>query len=281
MGGDYVHARLLIPPFFAVCAPVAVVPVARRYVLSLIVLPWAMVCALSLRTADSSPWSNAPFISVNGHGNVSPSNPISAPGDGDTRWYPGLGIYVQFAGPAQTDPIDVTPAPDIRVRTIASSWIGAGPYQLGTGVNFLDLLGLADPLTAHLALTHRGLISGHEKPLPTPWIAALLTENGDSTAQLDSLQNERPKDFTPLIPTVSGRQLEIETAWARAAIQCPAIHDLEYSPSRPLTVGTFISNVFHSFARTELRIPPSPEAAYHQFCGPGTPPQVMNVAKGN
>lgn len=276
MGGDYVHARLLTPAFFAVCAPVAVVPLARRYVAALIVLPWAMVCALSLRSADANPWSEAPFVLVTGHGNVSPSGFSSR----NRQWYPGSGIYVQFGAGNQTARIDAAPAPGAPVPTIASPWIGSEAFELGTGVHFLDLLGLADPLTAHLALARRGQISGHEKPLPTPWISALLTANGSSTAQLSSLQGERPSDLTPLIPVVSGRQLEVETAWARAALTCPAIHDLEVSPSATLSVGAFFSNMVHSFARTELRIPPNPESAYHRFCGPGTPAEVMGLIRG-
>ena len=44
MGGDYVHGRLLVAPLFALVAPVAVVPLGRRYVVSLLVIPWALLC---------------------------------------------------------------------------------------------------------------------------------------------------------------------------------------------------------------------------------------------
>jgi arabinofuranosyltransferase len=282
MGGDYVHARLLLPAFFAACAPVAVVPLARQYMAALLVLPWALVCTLSLRTADNSPWVLSPFIYVDGHGQVTPSPTDWGPKGLDDRWYTGSGIYVQFGGlPTQTRRLDAEAAPGVHSPSIATSWIGQESFELGTNVHFLDLLGLADPLTAHLALSKRGRFIGHEKPLPTPWVAALLTANGSSTIQLGSLQPERPANFTPLIPSASGHQLEVETAWARAALACPAIHDLEYGPSEPLTVGGFFSNIYHSFARTELRIPPQPEAAYHRFCGPGTPPQVESVVNHN
>ncbi|MGB7053300.1 MAG: hypothetical protein WBG41_17170 [Acidimicrobiales bacterium] len=281
MGGDYVHARLLIAPLFAVCAPVAAVPLARRYVISLLVLPWAMVCALSLRPSEGNAWSMSPFIVVNGHGNVTPSLVIHGPGARNGHWEPAPGIYVEFGNPGVPERINVAPAPGVRLPVIATSWVGTEPYELGTGVQFLDLLGLADPLTAHLQLSHRGYFSGHEKPLPTPWIAALLTANGTSTTAFDAVQLQRPSSFTQLIPTVSGHQLQIETAWARAALQCPAIHDIEYSPTRPLTVGSFLSNIVHSFSRTELRIPPNPEAAYHRFCGPGTPSQVKIATAAN
>jgi arabinofuranosyltransferase len=277
MGGDYVHARLLVAPFFAVCAPVATIPLARRYLVSLLVLPWAMVCAFSLRSADnSSHWSASTFIVVNGHGNVAPPHHLSGADPLSSK----SGIYADFGKPGKLQRLDVPPAPGINSPTIATSWIGVEPYELGTGVQFLDLLGLADPLTAHLELVHRGELSGHEKPLPTPWIAAMLTAGGTSTSSFDTIQKQRPEDFTQLIPTVTGQQLQIETAWARAALQCPAIHDIEYSPEKPLTVESFFSNIVHSFGRTQLRIPPNPETAYHQFCGPGTPPAVQSAIAG-
>jgi len=66
----------------------------------------------------------------------------------------------------------------------------------------------------------------------------------------------------------------VETAWARAALQCPAIRDLRGAPSAPLTAATFLSNIYHAISRTTIRIPPDPETAYHSFCGSGTPVQV-------
>ena len=132
-------------------------------------------------------------------------------------------------------------------------------------------------MTAHLQLTHRGQFTGHEKPLPTPWVQALLTAPGSSTAQIGDLQAFRPTSYNTLIPQVTGRALDVQTAWARAALSCPAIHALEYGPSRPLTIGSFLSNMVHSVSRTTVRIPPDPETAYHRFCGPGVPAQVTQV----
>ena len=277
MGGDYVHARLLIAPFFAACAPVAAVPLARKYLVSLLVLPWALLCAFTFRTTDAGPWASPDFSYINGHGKLTPPYAVLGPGGRDPGWRPGSGVYVQFANPSTIAELHTAPAPDIRVPVIATSWIGYEPYHLGTDVQILDLFGLADPLTAHLELEVRGQISGHEKPLPTPWIAALLTADGSSTAQLGRLQEERPRVFTPITPTVTGRDLALQTVWARAALGCPAIRDIVDSPSAPLTPGTFLANIFHSVARTELRIPADPEDAYHQFCGPGTPPEVRSV----
>jgi hypothetical protein len=179
--------------------------------------------------------------------------------------------------PTQTERIDVRGVLHVHSPTITTAWIGPETYELGTNVYYLDFLGLADPLTAHLSLVKRGDLAGHEKVLPTPWMAALLGAKGNSVNQLGSLQRELPAQFTPLIPQVSGRSLDLQTAWATAALSCPTIHALEYSPSQPLTIGGFLSNIYHSFDRNQLRIPPNPETAYHRFCGPGTPPQVQEI----
>jgi arabinofuranosyltransferase len=279
MGGDYVHARLLVAPLFALVAPVAVVPLGRRYVISLLVIPWALLCAFGLRSNDSNPFSLSPFVVASGNGNVDPPawswthEAAFADPAGDS------GAWLQFNATKAPVRLNAPTPPGLVTPVIATSQIGAAPYELGTGVQVLDLLGLADPLTAHLQLSHRGQFTGHEKPLPTPWVQALLTAPGSSTAQIGALQAFRPVGYNTLIPQVTGRALDVQTAWARAALTCPAIHALEYGPNRPLTLGSFLANMVHSVSRTTVRIPPDPETAYHRFCGPGTPAQVTQVLK--
>jgi arabinofuranosyltransferase len=277
MGGDYVHARLFMAPLFALVAPVAVVPLGRRYVISLLVIPWALLCSFGLGSTDGQAFSLSPFLAVNGHGNVNPTvwawtsqAAFADPATGDGAW-------LQFDASKAPVRLQAPAAPGLRTPVIATAQIGDAPYELGPGVQILDLLGLADPLTAHLQLTHRGQFTGHEKPLPTPWVMALLTAPGSSTVQIGDLQFNRPSAYTALIPQVTGRALAIQTAWARAALSCPAIHSIEYGPNRPLTVGSFISNMVHSMSQTTVRIPPDPETAYHRFCGPGVPAPVTLV----
>jgi len=95
MGGDYVHARLLMAPFFAACAPVAVVPLARRYAVSLLVVPWAVLCAASFRTADGAPGATGAFLSVVGHGAVGAGSHDWASPDGRAHWLVPGGTYLQ------------------------------------------------------------------------------------------------------------------------------------------------------------------------------------------
>jgi arabinofuranosyltransferase len=274
MGGDYVHARLLIGPFFAVCAPVAAVPLARRFVVSLLVVPWAVLCGFTLRSADTLSTSVSPFVVASGHRDIGSELGRWEFPAATTVWLSPSGTYLQVSPKEAPVRLLAPPAPGLATPTIATPWVGQGPYGLGTGVRILDLLGLGDPLDAHMKLTVRGVFPGHEKPLPTPWIAALMTAPGSSASQIAKLQLQRPADYTPLIPDVSGRELAIQTSWARAALDCPTIHALEFGPDRPLTVGTFFGDFVHSVSTTTLRIPPDPETAYHRFCGPGTPAGV-------
>lgn len=277
IGGDYIHARLFMAPFFAVCAPVAAVAMTRRTSIALLVVPWAAVCALSLRTTDSTPWSSPSIISINGHGSF--ASPTAFNGDPTkvAALSSSPAVYVQLASPTSVVRLEGAIPPGISRPTIATSWIGPESYQLGPNVDILDLLGLADPLTSHLRLARRGAIAGHEKPLPTAWIAAALGSSGSTIAQLDSLQSERPQYFTPLTAMASGSQLRVQIAWANAALQCPAIKDLLSSTTTPLTFGSFMSNIYHSYSRATLRIPPNPQTAFHTYCGSGTPTQVKSL----
>jgi hypothetical protein len=147
---------------------------------------------------------------------------------------------------------------------------------MGPEFHVLDVLGLADTLTAHLDGSHTlSVLAGHEKALPAPWIAALLTppEARPDPAAVATGHNQ-------LLTPATGRAFQEQVAWARAALRCDGIRDLRESAGARLTAGRFASNVLRSFDNTRLRIPPDPEDAYHRFCGPGAPPEVQAVREG-
>jgi hypothetical protein len=139
----------------------------------------------------------------------------------------------------------------------------------------LDRLGLADSFTAHLGREpslqpELPRFPGHEKPLPSPWLAARVTPAGDRPDPADF-----PPFFqNPLIPATTGGEFQEQVAWARAALECDDIADLLDSAEGSLSARGFLANVGRSFDQTRLRIPADPEDAYHEFCGPGTPAEV-------
>ena len=55
IGGDYVHARLLMPALFAFLAPLFVVAATSRYLEGIVVtVAWAILCGLVLRADEQS-----------------------------------------------------------------------------------------------------------------------------------------------------------------------------------------------------------------------------------
>jgi arabinofuranosyltransferase len=257
VGGDYISARLLLPAVFMFIAPVAVIPLRPRFAAALAVAPWALVCALSLRAADVQ------YVPPNQPNAVTVDDLGWGRGGSQAGWFSGNGVYYNFTK------LRVHPAAELHVPAIAGWGIGISSYAFGPRVEIIDLLGLADRLDSHFQLVHRGM-PGHEKPMGAPWTAARLVAP-DSAARLRDFAP--PPLVNPLVPwPTTQAEFERQLAWARAALQCPAIRGMLTRATAPMTPGRFVSNFFHAYSDTRMRIPPDPERAYHRYCGPGHPP---------
>ena len=281
VGGDYLHARLLLPAFFTVCAPVAVIPATRRHLAGLVLVPWAIIAALALRP----PQVRTDNFAANGF--IAPSTFLVTtddhgwgPNGAARRWYTTPGYYFE-GGALQPYRIADIPLRDSVDVPIAALWgIGVSGYALGTEFLVRDGMGLADPLTAHFETTPSRIgvdrLPGHEKPAPAVWTAARLTPEGS---------RPRPEDFPTwgdggLIPETTGDEFQEQVAWARAALECGGIEEIIDAQNANMSAGRFVHNFLHSFSNTRTRIPPDPEEAYHEFCGPGTPAEVRTIRGG-
>jgi arabinofuranosyltransferase len=279
VGGDYHHGRMFLPPLFALCAPVAVVPAARRQVVGLVVAAWALAAVVCLRPDqhDGDNWLANGFLAPREFGLVTTDDHGWGSSGPPRTWYSGPGYYYE-AGTLDYRRADMALQTDLDLPFGAFWGVGVSGYALGSDFNVLDQLGLADSFTAHLGREpslHPELprFPGHEKPLPSPWLAARVTPEGtrpDPGVFPPFFQN-------PLIPVTTGDEFQEQVAWARAALECDAIDDVLDSAEASLSVGGFLANVGRSFEQTFLRIPADPETAYHRFCGPGTPPEVRSV----
>jgi arabinofuranosyltransferase len=275
-GGDYMHARLLLPGFFAVCAPVAVVPATRRHLAALgIILPWAIASVLAFRPAQYGPNG----LLANGFALPKSPGKVTTDDFGWGRngprqaWYEGPAFYTQ-PRMLQFQRAEVEVRRDLELPVGAFGGVGIVSYAMGPDFHVLDVLGLANTLTAHLDNTpdthpHYPPLAGHEKLLPTPWIAALVTPPG-SRPDADDF----PLPAGPLLAPTAGPAFQEQVAWARAALLCDEIVKLRNAASAPPTAGRFATNLLRSFENTQLRIPADPEEAYHRFCGPGVPAEV-------
>jgi arabinofuranosyltransferase len=252
LGGDYIESRLLLPAFFAVVAPVALVPVRPRYAGALLVVPWAVVSTLFLRsTIDDTTFANDNRVTTDdwGWGEGGPARTADFSGEPGVYYNGRLLPGVELRGGHTT--------------VYASFGIGMSGYAL-RDVYVLDMLGLADPLTAHFRLDERGL-SGHEKPIPTSWFVARVTQPGTELDEDDF--GMFPLAF-PALPLdhKDTDPFQERVAAARAALECPELRRFAASYSEPLTVGRFLRNVGDSFGNTALRIPSRPREAVERLC---------------
>jgi arabinofuranosyltransferase len=250
VGGDWIESRLLLPGFFAVLAPVAVVPVRRRYLPALAVLPWAVVSTLFLRShVDDTIIAN--------------DNPV---GIGDYQWgVRGGNRLAEFRGDGvyyHGDLISHHPAGG-RDVIYGAFGVGVSAFALGRDTYVFDLLGLADPFTSHLRIRRRAL-PGHEKPIPIPWFVARTTPEGTDLHEAQF----------PMFPIIGSSPIDDpgsepfddRVARARVVLECRELRDFTDTYTAPLTVGRFFRNVVHAASNTSLRIEPEPRDAEAQLC---------------
>jgi arabinofuranosyltransferase len=277
VGGDYMHARLLLPAVFALCAPVAVVPATRRHLAAIVIAPWAALAVVALRPLQYEEQLTNLTVLPERRGRVTTDDFGWGP-DGPRRaWYVGPGVYGQqvFVGFSRVE-IEVRRERDLPIGLF--SGVGTVGYAMGPDFYILDGLGLGHTLAAHLEVQPLALRSvipplpGHEKPLPAPWMAALITPPGSMPD---------PSQFPPtgehMLGPLPVDEFQEKVAWARAALQCGEIDRVLDAVGAPLTVKRFAFNLVHAVDNSQVRIPGDPEEAYRRFCGPGVPDEVRQL----
>jgi arabinofuranosyltransferase len=247
VGGDYMPARLLLPPLFTVLAPVSVVPAKKAFAGATLVVAWAFVAVVGLRSGVDIPGFHIP------------KNAITA------EQFLGPEFDAEFSEPGvYVDSRHIPGTPLFDDRLPAFYGVGVTSYRLGTDVYVLDLLGLGDPFTAHLRLDRR-TIPGHEKPLPAPWIAARLFSPTSEPRESDF-----PVPFVTIIriDDPGNQPFASRVADARRALACPRIREFFATYRAPLDAGRFIDNIGAAFEDFGFRIAPEPRDAVKELCPP-------------
>jgi arabinofuranosyltransferase len=278
VGGDFMHARMLLPSLFAAMLPVAVVSLKlspRHLAVGIGVGVWAILCLFSFRTPYADPLhpkvigdERAFYVALAGN-----ANPVTLADFKGTVWAQNGAALRRHSekGPAliaevpkftrlggtNGAPNDAADAPVVA----GAAAIGILGYAAGPRVYIADQLGLADPLGSRTrleALRFPGGLSkparprpGHDKFLPREWIAARFSAPGPLAA---------PKD-QPLSPEW--------VAAARRALACDPLRRVLAAVDEPLTLSRFVSNVGDSFSFTRLRFSPDPARAARELCGSG------------
>jgi arabinofuranosyltransferase len=262
VGGDFMHARLLLVPTFAMLLPCFVVPV-RRFTKPAITV-FALWAAVTIyRVGDGRGHATRGIIGDERYGYTKwtkhphPINPavfIRADTPGAPNVAHALATGQRQLISAAGLVTKLNPAYPERAGYVVGR-LGTGGEVAPLDVLVIDTLGLANPLGAHITPTLPGY-TGHEKVLPWSWIHA---DYGDPAA-----------DATNEYTTAD------EIAAARRALKCGELKELLDSVREPMSVSRFIANLTGSVRRTRLSIPSDPYEAEQRFCGSTSRPIVKS-----
>ncbi|MFJ8050806.1 hypothetical protein [Streptomyces luteogriseus] len=262
VGGDYMHARMILPALLLLLLPVLVVPATRvTGVAGALLVVWLCAAVSPLR---------APFDvrSTPGSFNVRSSD-VESLGDHNpvrtATWVAGWPALPE--GHAMLARAERAPGPtllyfDAARRLHATPMRADSPYRvvivgrhlgvtgaaapLDAYVN--DAWGLASPIGAHLAL-ERWSWPGHEKFLRNYWVFAEWA--AEHPPQRDLLRAGAPREAVEA---------------ARAALGCGELAELKESVRAPLTAERFWRNLTGAVERTQFRFARWPAAARQALC---------------
>ena len=258
VGGDFMHARMLLPSLFLVLLPAFLVPASRRaLVLAGVIAAWALVMWVQ---ASSHASHGSGYVEDERYGymrythrehpdddaaylDASPTTAVVADAIRDHR-------RVLISEGGVVIPLDATAPASIGV---IAGRLGTGGLLAPLDGIAVDTLGLANPIGARIPVNFPDEAVGHQKGLPWVWIYADL---GDAAQIHDD--------------TIAPSQLEA----ARHALHCGDLAELMASVREPMSARRFWKNLTGSLRRTRLQIPLDPVDAEVEFCGSSRVPRV-------
>jgi arabinofuranosyltransferase len=270
IGGDYMHARLLLPAFFAICLPLfATVAQVRTWLAVPLagIVVWAAVCGGFLRFVPRSGSLDPRVISISNERNswisaTGNAHPITAsdyhkalsgkagtllrhiaadvpPGHQELIVItdPYAAIEASSARPARS-PLPFALAIDLPA-------IGVIGYLSGPSVYVFDDYSLADPIGSHtMVVVHAR--PGHEKLIGPSWMVARFGVPGG--------------------PMLAGGPSTQSIDAARSALACPPLNSYLRAITGPLTWSKAASNLTRSFQFTTMSFSADPSIAAAQLC---------------
>lgn len=250
VGGDWMFGRMLLPPLFAVLAPIAIVPSRGVFrAATALALAWAVVV-----TARSSPYYDTPRVAdVRLHQNRSGEVTVEeSTWSGTADWGRRLATidragrprWIVYPSPYHKPIVELDVALAKRPTVGTISGIGWASYAADVDTYIDDTLGLSNPLGSHVRL-HQRQTPGHEKQLPLAWSAARFVA---PDVTVDPISRS-------------------EVANARAALACGEIKRILDATRERLTFGRFVGNVLAAPALTRARFEADPALARADQCG--------------
>jgi arabinofuranosyltransferase len=283
VGGDFMHARLLLPSTFALTLPVAmVVPPAWRSLrlVGVVALAcWALVCGLTARPEDRGRPPTGDYLGTTdervlysafaGH-----AHPVALGDFRSTSWVREATRMRTLAGrgrlltarPQSQVPFQeprwppLLPRRSVPAPVVASFYsVGVAGYAAGRDVHVVDRLGLGDPVASRIrfrndvrfpngTLRPPRFYPGHEKVLPAEWVIARFADPA-------SLRSLGPRASDP------------ELVAARAALGCGSLKRILTAVTASMSPRRFFSNLGVAWKLRNFRLPADPQRAKNELCG--------------
>lgn len=286
VGGDFMHARLLLPSLFGLLLPLMTVvlprvrPRGRAAVwlgaLGALLAVWALASALWLRPpyghdigAMGIADERSVYLNQTGR-----AHPITAQDFAAMTWaQTGDALRARAAGAGQA-PALVLDTRDECSTAVARTYLlyqdacfevaqaheeyALAPGAVPPGVTLVGARGNIG-VTGYLAGPRVHLVDRHglSDPLGARLILVTRSRPGHEKLLTNPWIIARYTDATPN-PAVGA---------ARAALGCGELAELQRAITAPLTPARFLSNVRDAWTLTRLRLPADPVAAQARFCG--------------
>ena len=282
VGGDYMHARLLLPALFALCLPIYV---GVRSLRGLLIVPvagiavWSVVCLGWLRFVPPSiPGLNPQTVFISNERNswitaTGTPHPVTVADYRKALSGRAGAVLARAAAEvpaghqellvitnpfAPIDPAAALPAHSSLPFALAVNLpaIGVIGYLAGPDVYVYDSYSLANPIGSHTTVVHHAR-PGHEKLIGPSWMLGRFGVPDGSAASPPGGQS------------IPGGPSPRSIADARQAIGCDPLRAYLAAITGPLTISRLASNVGHSFSFTAMQFSADPAVAVVQLCGAG------------
>jgi arabinofuranosyltransferase len=258
VGGDFMHARLLLADWFLVLLPLAALPVAvlRRVPARLgpiavgALLVWAGVVWAVARQPLQSPVSDHVYDERTVYSTAAgDAHPVTLADHGDNAWTQwgeaareraerGEDVILR---PSWQDPTIVDASRDGTVLVWPN--IGMLGYAAGGDVHVVDPIGLSDAFAARMEAVPGSRI-GHEKSMPLEWVYARW-----------GVPDGRATGVRAGAVAAAGR-----------ALACPPLQDLLNTTTAPMNPRQFVVNLLRAPSLTLLEVPRNAQEAVDELC---------------
>ena len=271
IGGDYMHARLLLPAFFALCLPVFCTGDQLRPAMAVplaVLAVWAVICVGWLRFVPPPAKGLNPqtiFISnernswISATGNAHPVTAAdykhALSGQAGTLFArmardekPGQQEMLVITNPyAPLVPNSVVPAHSTLPFRLAVNVpaIGVIGYLAGPHVYIFDSFSLANPIGSHTTVVVHAR-PGHEKLIGPAWMVGRFGVPGEAST--------------------GGGPSATSVAAAARAISCDPLSAYLVAITSPLTASRAVANIGDSFRFTSMSYSADPVVAAGQLC---------------